>query len=426
MANDLVLNAKPFENIYAIETNYDNKDNRSRESNLNYIFDPNEYLEEETTPYQYNNNSSSRNTQIKQSAESKIDDNKEIKLPNGNINSNKKIKDEPFAQTLDVTTDIDTKTNTNKNTNFNFVAVGDWDCNGEAEDTVENIIDKDPELILALGDFSYNGKAKCWLKMIKPIADKTKIVIGNHEVDSSKLLRNYMDFFGLEKQYYSFNYKNMHFLALSTETDYDEDSEQYQFAIRDLEKYSKDPFMDWIVVFYHDHIYGSGSLEEETDFREIYHPLFDKYKVDLALQGHLHVYERTYPITFNNEDGDEPIVHNNNNNNPNINNNLETINLTTTLNNDKDENAEFLDQYNNPNIYKNPKGPIFVTVGTGGAHDMALSSLEDYSAEGIDNTFGILDVTLESDQKTLTGTFIENGKKKEVMDEFKIIKDNNT
>jgi hypothetical protein len=393
MTNDLVLNAKPFENIYAIETNYDNKDNRSRESNLNYIFDPNEYLEEETTPYQYNNNSSSRNTQIKQSAESKIDDNKEIKLPNGNINSNKKIKDEPFAQTLDVTTDIDTKTNTNKNTNFNFVAVGDWDCNGEAEDTVENIIDKDPELILALGDFSYNGKAKCWLKMIKPIADKTKIVIGNHEVDSSKLLRNYMDFFGLEKQYYSFNYKNMHFLALSTETDYDEDSEQYQFAIRDLEKYSKDPFMDWIVVFYHDHIYGSGSLEEETDFREIYHPLFDKYKVDLALQGHLHVYERTYPITFNNEDDDEPIVHNNN---------------------------------NNPNIYKNPKGTVFVTVGTGGAHDMVLSSKKDYSAEGIDGTFGILDVILESDQKTLTGTFIENGKKKEVMDEFKIIKDNNT
>ena len=62
----------------------------------------------------------------------------------------------------------------------------------------------------------------------------------------------YMDFFGLKEQYYSFNYKNIHFLALSTETDYDDDSEQYQFAIRDLEKYSKDPFIDWIIVFYHD------------------------------------------------------------------------------------------------------------------------------------------------------------------------------
>jgi len=267
---------------------------------------------------------------------------------------------------------------------FNIVAVGDYDCNGDAEDTVENSIDQNPELVLALGDFSYSGDADCWLELIEPIANKTKIVFGNHEDED-----DYMDFFGLKEQYYSFNYKNIHFLALSTETDYDDESEQYQFAIQDMEKYSKDPFIDWIIVFYHRHIYGSGSLEEDTDFREIYHPLFDKYKVDLALQGHLHVYERTYPITFNQEDDDEPIV-----------------------------------QDNNPtNIYKNPKGPVFVTVGTGGAHDMTLSSLDDFAAKGIDGKFGILNIALESDQKTLTGTFIENGKKQKVMDEFKIIKD---
>ncbi|HJT82861.1 MAG TPA: metallophosphoesterase [Nitrososphaeraceae archaeon] len=272
---------------------------------------------------------------------------------------------------------------------FNIVAVGDWDCTGETEDTVDNIVDQDPELVLALGDLSYNGKAKCWLEVIEPITDKTKISMGNHEFDSSKLEEDYMEYFGLENNYYSFNYKNVHFLALSTETDYDDNSEQYQFAIKDLEKYSKDPFIDWIIVYYHRHIYGSGpNLEEDTDFRETYHPLFDKYKVDLALQGHLHVYERTYPIMYNEDDDDEPIV-----------------------------------QDNNPNIYKNPKGPIFLTAGTGGAHDMVLSSLEEYSAAGIDGIFGILDLTLESDQKTLTGKFIENGKKKEIMDEFKIIKE---
>ncbi len=107
----------------------------------------------------------------------------------------------------------------------------------------------------------------------------------------------------------------------------------------------------------------------------------------MALQGHLHVYERTYPITFNNDDDDAPIV-----------------------------------QDTNPNTYKNPKGPIFATVGTGGAHDMILSSLEDFSAKGVDGKFGILDIALEPDQKTLTGTFIENGKKKKIMDEFKIVK----
>jgi Calcineurin-like phosphoesterase len=279
-------------------------------------------------------------------------------------------------------------TNKNKKSIFNIVAVGDWDCTGETEDTVENIIDQDPELVLALGDLSYNGNAECWLELIEPIADKTKIAIGNHE-DEDDLTEDYLNYFGLKDQTYSFNYKNIHFLALSTETDYDQDSEQYEFAERDLEKYSKDPFIDWIIVYYHRHIYGSGpGLDEETDFRETYHPLFDKYKVDIALQGHLHVYERTYPITFNTDDDGEPLV-----------------------------------QDYSPNIYKNPKGPIFVTAGTGGAHAMILSSLGDYSAKGIDGKFGILDIALEADQKTLTGTFIENGKKKEIMDEFKIIKE---
>ena len=298
---------------------------------------------------------------------------------NNNNNDSKETKEE----------EEDESENNKGKSIFNIVAVGDWDCTSETEDTVDNIIKQDPEFVLALGDLSYNGKAKCWLELIEPIAEKTKIVIGNHEVDSSKLRKDYMNYFGLENQYYSFNQKNVHFLALSTETSFDEDSEQYAFAKQDLEKYSKDPFIDWIIVFYHRYIYGSGSgLEEEKDFRETYHPLFDKYKVDLALQGHLHVYERTYPITFNNDDEDEPIV-----------------------------------QDNNPNLYKNPKGTIFLTVGTGGAHDMQLSSLKDFSAQGIAGDFGIVNIEIENDQTPLSGEFIKNGKKQEILDEFKIIKD---
>ncbi len=278
--------------------------------------------------------------------------------------------------------------NTKKTPRFNVVAVGDWDCTSETEDTVDNIGEQDPELVLALGDLSYNGEAECWLEVIEPIDEKTKIVLGNHE-DSSDLMEDYMEHFGMKEQYYSFNHKNVHFLALSTETSYDDESEQYKFAEQDLKKYSNDALIDWIIVFYHRYAYASASsLEAEDDFRETYHPLFDKYKVDLALQGHLHVYERTYPITFNPDDDDEPII-----------------------------------QDQNENTYKNPKGPIFVTVGTGGAHAMTLSSSADFSAVGVEGDFGILDITFETDGKTLTGKFIENGKKQDVKDEFKIIKD---
>ena len=38
------------------------------------------------------------------------------------------------------------------NTDFNFAAVGDWECNPNTADTIKNIQNKDPELVLALGD----------------------------------------------------------------------------------------------------------------------------------------------------------------------------------------------------------------------------------------------------------------------------------
>ncbi|MGZ5549084.1 MAG: metallophosphoesterase family protein, partial [Nitrososphaeraceae archaeon] len=116
-----------------------------------------------------------------------------------------------YAVESDEKDEEDASENKNKGKSiFNIVAVGDWDCTSETEDTVDNIIKQDPEFVLALGDLSYNGKAKCWLELIEPIADKTKIVIGNHEVDSSKLRKDYMNYFGLENQYYSFNQKNVH------------------------------------------------------------------------------------------------------------------------------------------------------------------------------------------------------------------------
>ncbi len=39
---------------------------------------------------------------------------------------------------------------------FNFAAVGDWECTSHTIDTVNNILDKKPELVLGLGDF-HNG-----------------------------------------------------------------------------------------------------------------------------------------------------------------------------------------------------------------------------------------------------------------------------
>jgi hypothetical protein len=85
----------------------------------------------------------------------------------------------------------------------NVAAVGDWGCNSDTRNTVNNINAKKPTIVLGLGDYSYQTTAKCWLNVIKPIEKKVKINIGNHESSPKYGLNQYMKAFGLSKQYYS-------------------------------------------------------------------------------------------------------------------------------------------------------------------------------------------------------------------------------
>jgi hypothetical protein len=273
--------------------------------------------------------------------------------------------------------------------NFNFAAAGDWGCTSNTIDTVQNIIDLDPEFVLALGDLSYDSSAQCWLEIVSPIANKTMITIGNHDTDSTIKLKEYTDFFGLKGQYYSFNYQNVHFIVMSTELPYEDGSEQYNFVNNDLSKVSLNPDIDWIVVDYHSLAYtspaniGKGNSAEK-ELRDIYHPLFVKYNVDLVLQAHNHNYQRSYPIIYNNTNSENPII-------------------TDTKNNN----------------YYDPKGMIFGTVGTGGESLYPLTGQAPYVATQYVG-FGFLNVDVINDGTTLSGKFFANDGT--IKDQFTIIK----
>jgi hypothetical protein len=228
---------------------------------------------------------------------------------------------------------------------FNFAAAGDWGCNPKSPQTVNNIIKRSPELVLGLGDYSYQPTADCWFKVIDPIYSLTKIAFGNHDVISSGLTNEYLNHFGLEKQYYSFDYQNIHFLVVSSEIPYNVGSAQYKFVENDLASAASNSSINWIVAFHHRMEYTSKSRHtSEPGLRQALHPLFDKYGVDLVLQGHNHSYERTYPIQYNSASPSSPIM---------------TDNSTST--------------------YDDPKGVIYVTVGTGGAASSLYSEVKPYS-----------------------------------------------
>ncbi len=285
---------------------------------------------------------------------------------------------------------------------FNFAAVGDWGCTAMANNTVKNILYKDPELVLGLGDYSYQDKADCWLRLTDPLDHKLKIAIGNHDTHvyvnstngtnaypSPLLLQQYMDHFNLTRQFYSFDYQNVHFLAISNEIPYERGSDQYRFVNSNLKKAASDPNINWIVVFYHKLAYTSPTtVESIPNFTNIYHPLFEKYDVDLVLQGHSHNYQRTFPIIYNNRLSSEPFA------------------TDSEINN-----------------YLDPAGQIFATVGTGGISDVHnfTAPPSNYTAAQF-NAFGFLNIDIIHNGTILEGNFYENNGT--IKDHFKIIKSN--
>jgi glucose/arabinose dehydrogenase len=283
---------------------------------------------------------------------------------------------------------------------FNFAAVGDWGCTHNTQNTVNNIIDKSPELVLGLGDYSYNNHADCWLRLIDPIYDKMKIVLGNHEhlsytsrtsyYSSPERLQQYMNSFNLSRQFYSFNYQNVHFIAMSTEVPYERGSKQYNFVKSDLKKAVSAPGIDWVVVFYHTPAYTSPSVVGPTSaLRDTYHPLFEKYGVDLVLQAHSHNYQRSYPIKYNDEDSVKPSI--------------------------TDRNTA---------SYHNPKGQIYTIVGTGGSSE--IHNFTGHAARYMAvqfNAFGFLNINVHHNGTTMEGNFYENNGT--IKDHFTIVKSNN-
>lgn len=258
---------------------------------------------------------------------------------------------------------------------FNIVTAGDWGCDSKAHSTVNNMQNKSPELVLALGDLSYQRTVDCWFDMMSPLINKTKIVFGDHEYNfkNSSKLALYLDRFNLDRQYYSFDYQNVHFLAMSSEVPFDKESEQYTFVRNDLQAASKNGSINWIVVYLYEMFYTSPTLHTPTEnLRNIYHPIFDDYAVDLVLQAHSHNYQRSLPIKYNELNSSRPII------------------------TDRHEEE-----------YANPSGEIFIIAGTAGADLHDFTGQESYVQRQFQR-FGFLNFDIIKNGTTIVGTFYEN------------------
>jgi hypothetical protein len=75
--------------------------------------------------------------------------------------------------------------------------------------------------------------------------------------------------------------------------------EQLKWAERALAAWRSTGAVDFIVAQYHECAFTTGNGHcSDGGVRSAFAPLFAKYKVDLAIQGHNHLYERTNPLTY--------------------------------------------------------------------------------------------------------------------------------
>jgi hypothetical protein len=219
-----------------------------------------------------------------------------------------------------------------------------------------------------------------------------KIAIGNHDAEFANIYKQIANYHNLRSPYYSHDFRNIHFISMSTEHPFEQGSKQYEFIKNDLEKISKNSTVDWIVVHQHKPLYSTSQDKGEAEqLRDTYQQLFQQYDVDLVISSHNQYYERTYPLLYN-EQYEKA-----------TNKKIEPKPIITNT-----VKSDYSDKDN---------GIVFLTVGTAG--DKLDPVKERYGFYVLqESQFGFLNVKIENNGKTLLGEFLTNNG--EVIDYFKL------
>jgi hypothetical protein len=91
---------------------------------------------------------------------------------------------------------------------------------------------------------------------------------------------------GLEETCFTLVYQNVRIIGLNSN---DQIAQQAQW----MERVLADNKAPWVVCTFHHPIFSTSAQRDNTALRTAWKPLFDKYRVDLVLQGHDHSYGRT-------------------------------------------------------------------------------------------------------------------------------------
>jgi hypothetical protein len=158
-----------------------------------------------------------------------------------------------------------------------------------------------PDFIAFSGDLVHDGAIQtqwdAWFEASGDLFASSPIMAahGNHEAMATAYFAQFAQ--PGNEEYYSFDYGNAHFVVLNdTPPDDAEFAVQAKFLEADLAAAVARPTPPrWLVAMHHRPPYTSSG-ESFANPLTYFTPIYDKYHVDLVINGHEHCYESTKPI----------------------------------------------------------------------------------------------------------------------------------
>jgi hypothetical protein len=214
------------------------------------------------------------------------------------------------------------QTAVNPTSAFSFAVIGDTQKNPRMTGLVaRQIWNRRPNFLVHCGDVVDNGPDKSeWVDELfrpcRPLLGRVAVFpcIGNHEKNHA----NYYKYFSLPapEYYYSYRYGNAEFFVLDSNKSLKPGSEQYEWLDRELGKSTA----TWKFAYHHhpvrssdDNDYGNTWRGEASKYGDVNAQnliaLYEKHGLDMDFNGHIHVYERSWPIRNGKVDREKGVVY---------------------------------------------------------------------------------------------------------------------
>lgn len=179
---------------------------------------------------------------------------------------------------------------------FRFIVYGDFRFGDVEMRLNKRMMREEPDLYVTVGDYLSDGtKPELWpplFRLIGPMVQKTPyyVSLGNHEKNGPL----YFKYFAMpgNERWYSFDYGNVHFIALDSNMPYLIEPKQKKWLEDDIRAARKNEETQFIFAYFHHPPYGTGKRHGTPQVAAQWVPVFEKYGVDAVFCGHEHHYER--------------------------------------------------------------------------------------------------------------------------------------